>query len=315
MNCNNPALPALPDNLQPDLIGQLLSFGRFVEENCRPGCRFDLNIWPNPVWQMIEARLSAALASFVAAPSGHDEMLMLQWYNSGILLKNAGQIMGFDLVPVPRYYDWPDNRKLTGRLAEVLSWLLVTHEHADHFDAELVGKCIALNRPVLMHDLAALSSHLTIGRMGDQDEFLSSISLIKAHHGCHVWRDRPDEVAVTAFEIEFDTNFRLVFCGDLDYTRGLTQVKPAPDALFIAWRNPSAIYENGHPRQQGTTFDAIGKVIDLLRPRRIILQHYCELDHVYRGFSSSYELAAELIHHLPVKTDIFFWGDTVRLQP
>lgn len=87
--------------------------------------------------------------------------------------------------------------------------------HADHFDAELVGKCIALNRPVLMHDSAALSSHLTVGRMGDQDEFLTSGSLIKTHHGCHVWRDQPNEVAVTAFEIEFDTSYRLVFCGDM----------------------------------------------------------------------------------------------------
>ncbi len=304
----------LPDREQPEFFARLLWFGQFIEENCRRNCQFDLNNWPNPVWQALARKLFLGLEDFSKTKPEPGQVVILQWYNSGILVKTPEQVLGFDLVPIPRYYCWPDEMGLTGLLAEVIDVLFVTHNHADHFDSELIKECNRLNRPVFMHP-QAVPAHLSeIGKLPDQTSIRIGQTRVKAHHGRHVWRSLAEEVATSGFEVELAGGFRFVFCGDLDYTVGLTNVTAEPDVLFITWRNPGPAFEDGHPEQRGNTVDAVNIAIEQVKPRMIVLEHYAELDHVYHGFSASYELALQLIRSLPVKTEILFWGDKLALS-
>lgn len=307
-------LPDLPDFRSDTFLADLIRFGHFLENNCRPGCCYDLGSWPNPVWQLLEAKLLFGLSAFAAADLVGEEVLLLQWYNSGILIKTGSLCLGFDLLPVPRYYNWPDTHNFTDRLAETVDALFITHNHADHFDPGLIEACTRLHKPVFMHPAAISSAASKISPLPDQMVARIEGAEIVAHHGCHVWRELPEEVATTAFEVRLKENFSFVFCGDLDYTKGLKQVCSAPDVLFITWRNPGPRFEDGHPEQIATTIDAVNMAVDRLKPGRIMLEHYGELDHIYKGFSASFDLAVRLIDNLPVKTDILFWGDCHYLR-
>lgn len=307
-------LPDLPDFRGESFLADLIGFGHFLENNCRLGCCYDFGGWPNPVWQLLEAKLLSGLSAFAAVEPADEEIVLLQWYNSGILIKTAGLCLGFDLLPVPRYYNWPDTHNFTDKLAKTIDALFVTHNHADHFDSALIEACARQNKPVFMHPAAIPSAAGKILPLPDLITAVIEGAEIVAHHGCHVWRNFPEEVATTAFEVRLKESFSFVFCGDLDYTKGLKHVCPEPDVLFITWRNPGPKFEDGHPEQVATTIDAVNIAFDKLRPRRIILEHYGELDHIYKGFSASFDLAARLIESLSVKTDILFWGDCLNLR-
>ncbi|MFZ5952779.1 MAG: MBL fold metallo-hydrolase [Candidatus Rifleibacteriota bacterium] len=303
-------LPVIPDCSSNSYFQQLKDFGKFIEDQCRPSCIFDFAINPNPLWQMVEDRMLEGLDKFSNSRLPEPQVAMLQWYNSGVLLKCEDTVLGFDLLPIPRYYGWADRHGFTARLAEQIDFLMITHNHADHCDSELINLCLEKGRPVFMHPEAALNKAIPVNFLADGESVKVKGVSVKAHHGCHVWRNNPEEVFTTAFEVEFPEGFRAVFCGDLDYTRGLDQVKSFPDLLFITWRNPGPLFEDGHPQQKAKTLDAVNMVVDRLKPERIILQHYAELDHVYKGFSSSYEMAISLIESLSVPTEIYFWGDS-----
>ncbi len=303
---------SLPDRGRADFIGQLVEFGRFLESNVRPACRFDLACWPNRLWDRLEMRMAAGLDLFLPALKGkNSEVRMLQWYNSGIMLGYAGTVLAIDILPRLRYYGWPGHGDLTERIADAADALLVTHNHQDHCDRPLLEAMLSRKKPVIMHPAAGEIAGIT--GVADGEIFVAGQMRVKAHHACHVWRDKPEDVPLASFEIECGDGFRLLFCGDADYSRGFPAVKRSPDLLFITWRNPGPEYEDGHPRQKAKTIDAVSRVLEELAPKRLVLEHYAELDHVYRGFSASYEMAADLIARLATPTDIFFWGDAVML--
>jgi len=310
-NMTQESLPVIPNAAAPDYYRQLVEFGRFVENECRPGCRYDLARWPNALWQKVQEQLLDGLRRFLDA--GGNGIRMLQWYNSGIIIRATGKTIAFDLVPVPRYYGWPEPDGLTARLADAIDALFITHNHQDHCDEELIKACNVAGKPVFMHPDAALSGVEVIKSADGATVSIGQI-VCTARHSCHVWRKKPEEVPLTAFEVGFAADFRIVFCGDADYTRGLAGVRPGAAALFITWRNPGPQYEEGHPEQTGNTLDAIKLVIAQFAPQRLILQHYGELDHVYKGFSASYEMAIGLIEKVEVPTSVHFWGDIVDLS-
>ena len=251
----------------------------------------------------------AGLQRFLASESA--EIEMLQWYNSGVFIRAAGKIIACDILPIPRYYGWLEPPGLTMQIAEAIDALLITHDHQDHFDVELIAACRKLEKPVFMHPGAAPADSGVRPMPDGCCCNLDQISIV-AHHACHVWRKSEAEVLLSAFEVDFAGRFRVVFCGDADYTKGLAGIRAQPDVLFITWRNPGPEYEDGHPEQTGATPDAVRLAISRFAPRRLILQHYGELDHVYHGFSASYEMALDLIERIDMPVTIHFWGDLVQ---
>jgi L-ascorbate metabolism protein UlaG (beta-lactamase superfamily) len=307
-------LPKLPVNSKPDYHLCLVEFGRFVENHCRQGCIADLAQSDNLLWQNIMAKMLEGLGKFISQTVKEGHILMLQWYNCGILLKTCDSITAFDLLPIPRFFGWLEPEGLTDRFAQIIDALFITHEHADHFDFVLSEKLKNHGKPVYMPDGISgnpdrnLSVVQNAGLVGDNIRF-------RMHKGCHVWRDDPDEIATSWYWLDFHNEYELVFFGDADYTKKTRGHYSKTDAVFITWRNPGPAFEKGHPLYTGRdTKDAVNIVIDAMKPERIILEHYGELDHVYKGFSSSYEMAVDLVEKLPVKTDVFFWGDIVWLR-
>lgn len=312
---NRPELNSLvlPDRKDSRFLQQLIEFGQFLETETRPGCPHDLVRWPNLLWQTIEARMLLGFEEFLATNPRGNEILMLQWYNSGVFIKTAQQILAFDVLPIPRYYGWPEPAGLTERIAAAVNALMITHAHQDHFDERLVKACLAAGKMVIMPS-SAVSEGLMVCPAQNEAMLAIGDTVVRSFTGCHVWRKSAEEVPLAYYEVTVDRSFRLVFCGDADYTRGFPRVLPEVDALFITWRNPGPKYEDGHSEQVATTYDAVKIVVDELRPARLILQHYGELDHVYKGFSPSYEMAEDLIRRFPEIASIDFWGDVVKIK-
>lgn len=302
----------LPDQFSEKFLDQLVEFGHFLESNVRPGSKYDLKKHPNDLWLLIEAQILRGLEEFAAAELLPGQVLMLQWYNSGVFIKSGGKIAGFDILPIPRFYGWPEPPGLTEKIAEIIDCLMITHDHADHYDEKLVKTCVEKSKPVFMHPRAAPGG-LLLKRLADGGTTKVGSISIKAMYARHVWRKSIMDVPLAMFEVEFESGFRMIFCGDGDYTNGFKEFRQGSDALFITWRNPGPIYEDGHPEQKYKTIDAVNLAIHELSPACIILQHYGELDHIYKGFSASYEMAADLVRQLSVKTTVNFWGDVVKL--
>ncbi len=82
----------LPDRRESDFLAELVRFGHFLEANTRSGCRHDLKVWPNQLWLQIQERMLEGFKAFVDQKIRGDEILLLQWYNSGIFLKSASGI-------------------------------------------------------------------------------------------------------------------------------------------------------------------------------------------------------------------------------
>lgn len=289
----------------------LIEFGHFLERSIRPGLKHDLKTYPNAFWQAIENRMYEGLNLFIATKAKPGQIIMLQWYNSGVFIKTSETIIGFDILAIPRYYAWPDNLSLTTKIAGMIDALFITHEHEDHFDKVLSAELLKQNKNVFIH------SELAKGKMtGVKDKecfYFRNLEIIP-QFATHVWRTMQNEVLLTAYEVTTADGFTFIFSGDADYTKNFISQTKKVDLLFITWRNPNSSYEDGHPDQKGTTIDAINIAIENIKPSRIILEHYGELDHIYKGFEASFDLAVKLIDELPATTDIFFWGDVTRLK-
>ncbi len=291
--------------------------GAFLDQAIRPGAPFDLRTNPNPVWDVVAARLDHALAG-VAAASPPGVSRLWQWYNAGVILTTPAGVLGVDVIPMPRHYGWLDTHRLEARLAQVLDGLLVTHRHQDHYDPALVRACLELGKPVAMpaHLAVAWRDYpAAMGIAAAQDLRVAGYA-IRARSGWHVWRDAPEERPLVYYEVEVPGSSPMLFSGDADYTRSFDAEAPGRwDAFFIPWRSPNRLYEPGDPAQVGTAQDALALAVERLAPRRLVLEHYAELKHVHEGLGASYDLALDLQRSAGVPTALMFWGESLAWPP
>lgn len=311
------ALDAHPPTLAYDAAraDAFLQMGRFFEQNLRPGQAFDLARWPNPAWEAVERRLDQALQQ-IAAEEGADDATLWQLYNDGVVVTTTGRAIGFDVVPYPRRFGWPDTLEFTEKLARQLDLLLVTHAHPDHYDRALVGEMLRRGRPVVLPESVAYEwppeATVLVAREGA--DYVTDDVGILCRRGWHVWEKDPATVPLCYYEVVLPDEITLIFIGDHDYTRGLTKTPGRKlDVFFIPWRNPNETYEPGHPAYRGDTLDAVRRVVDILQPRLLLYEHVAEWEHVYDGFTAAYDLALRLQKNLPIPSELLFWGEHVRL--
>lgn len=289
----------------------------FLESQVRPGQPFDLKaVRPNPLWMLLEDRLSDALASWAnETPTSSGVDCIRQWYSSGVIIDVAGCRLGFDVIPLLRAYDWPDRHDLTGRLAETLDALLITHRHRDHYDEDLVRACLERGKPVYLPETVANQwpRNCCLHAVCDGDEWTFGELEFSAHVGPHVWRDTVEELPVCIYSMVGAEAQALVYGGDADYTRLPDLGLSVPvQFYFLPWRAPNAAYEAGHERQTGTLRDAFELLIQRIQPRAVLFQHCAELEHVHDGFPASFDLALDLKQGSPVPAELLFWGETIE---
>ncbi|MFH0953176.1 MAG: hypothetical protein V1873_02475 [Verrucomicrobiota bacterium] len=310
---------------QPARRDAFLRIGDFLEKSVRAGQPHDLKAkparaaspLPSPVWQIVEQRLAKALREIEDADLPTETLQAWQMYNDGVIIRAGDVVLGLDVIPMPRFFGWPEPAGLTEKVAGLLDLLLVTHEHEDHYDRQLVGACLRLGKPVFLPEPLARDwgTDPNLFRAGHGGEVELDDLHILARRGVHVWRESADDVPVVYYEVACQKGFRFLFGGDADYTKGMEKTAGADlDLFFLPWRNPSELYEDGHPARIGTTLDAVNIAIERLAPRALLYEHCAELNHVYDGFTPSFDIALDLQRRLPVPSELLFWGETVRLS-
>lgn len=290
-----------------------LRLGAFFEQATRAGGTLDLKSNPHPVWKEIEARLFRALDGIEGQPS-EAPVTAWQLYNNGVVLTVDGLSIGLDVVLMPRGFGWTEPDKLKERLAGLLSVLFITHQHSDHYDRALVRACLEQGKPVVLPvSLAAEWADFKSVIPADDGQSFHVAGLdVLARRGIHVWQPNPEDIPLVYYEVICPGGFTFVFGGDLDYTKRLEKTPGRRvDLFFIPWRNPSERYEPGHPAQIGNTFDAVAIALDRLQPRALLYEHLGELEHVYRGFPASYDIALDLKDRVPVPSELLFWGESL----
>jgi L-ascorbate metabolism protein UlaG (beta-lactamase superfamily) len=315
------ALDASPPSFDanPTRREAFLEIGRFLEASVRAGQAFDLRTHnPNPVWLAIEPRLARALRSADESDLARNEVVAWQMYNDGVIVRTDEIAIGLDVIPMPRFFGWPDPPGLTERTAELLDLLVITHAHEDHYDRALVRACLHMGKPVLMPEPMAVDwghdSNLHAVSHGWKLE-IDDLQ-ITGRVGCHVWRDTPEELPLVYYEIRCQEGYAFIFGGDVDYTKEFEKTRGrAIDLLFLPWRNPNPAYEEGRPEQVGSTFDAVQIALKKIEPAALLYEHCAELDHIYGGFPASFDMALDLKRRIPVPSELMFWGEQIALTP
>ncbi len=303
--------------INPDREQAFLDLGRYLEANIRSGQPFDLTkVLPNPLWQLFEERLHAALGRLKDSRPAPDTLRVHQWYSSGIVLDTGTQVLGFDIVPMRRLYGWEDRFDQTGQLAEYLDALFVTHRHQDHYDIDLVRACLKAGTPVYMPERLARTwnGSPSLRSVVHNQQWEMGDLRVHARTGIHVWRESEDDLPVAVYEVRWPNDTAVVFGGDADYTKKLEKTDAVRvRAYFLPWRAPNALYEEGDARQVAPLHEAVQVALDRLDPAVLFYVHCAELEHVYEGFPASFDMALDLKKRLPVSSELMFWGEWMDL--
>ena len=312
-------LDANPPSFRPNESRRdaFLWVGRFFEESIRPGHEYDLKQNPGPLRQLVEPRLVAAAKDIAAAKMNAHQVTAWQMYNHGVIVKSGGAVVGLDVVPITRSFDWEEPAGFTDSLAELLDVLFITHNHSDHYDEPLVRACLQRGKPVVMPESMARKwvADPALHAAGNGWSRTICGLQITAREGVHLWRKTVGEVPLTYYEIACPQGFRFIFGGDVDYTKLFEKTPGANiDLFFLPWRNPNEFYEPGHPAQEATTIDAVRIAIERIRPAAMLYEHCAELDHVYEGYPASFDIALELQRLVPIPSELMFWGEKIALR-
>lgn len=305
-------------SLSPEREDSFKEIAQFLESHARAGQSFDLKaIQPNPLWMLLEDRLSAALDAWeFTRPVEAGAGLIRQWYSSGVIIETDGLRLGFDIIPIPRAYEWPDRHNLADRLADLLDVLLITHRHHDHYDENLVRACLERDVPVYLPESLARQwkESPLLHPVVDGQQWLMPGLQCSARIGPHVWRDTIDELPVCIYVVIGADGKTWVYGGDADYTRlPDLDLRSPVKAYFLPWRAPNARYESGHDMQTGSLPDALDILLAQVRPEHVFYQHCAELEHVHDGFPASFDMALDLKRHCPMPSELMFWGESIDL--
>jgi L-ascorbate metabolism protein UlaG (beta-lactamase superfamily) len=314
------SLDANPPSFRPNenRRAAFLRIGSFLEESIRPGREYDLRQNPGPLRQLVEPRMVAAAREIASTRLEEGQVTAWQMYNHGVIVKSGDVVIGLDVVPITRSFDWEEPAGFTDALAELIDILLITHNHSDHYDQTLVRACLHRGKPVVMPESMARKwvPNPALHAAGSGSIHTIGGLHITSREGIHLWRKVVGEVPLTYYEIACPQGFRFIFGGDVDYTKLFEKSPDATiDLFFLPWRNPNEIYEPGHPAQEATTIDAVKIAIERIRPAAMLYEHCAELDHVYEGYPASFDIALELQRLVPIPSDLMFWGEKIALRP
>ena len=222
-------------------------------------------------------------------------------YNHGYVFKTQKFFFGVGVVPPRHIWNlaWEIPDEIPERLARALGMLLVTHNHSDHADHEIIARMTAHQKPVIVPSV--LRPHFSARVTGiDAWERRSLRGVdVMARPGVHVY-DNGRNVPCFTYEIVTDTGVRIFHTGDHDYAESLDWQEP-PDILIPKFDGVTPKYPNE-------------KVLEILfrygDAGLIIPGHLSELAHYPLGGRASLRDALSQFQKCTVPYQILLWGES-----
>jgi L-ascorbate metabolism protein UlaG (beta-lactamase superfamily) len=203
-------------------------------------------------------------------------------YNMGYVFKTAESCFGIDI-----------KMRHSEQLADILDFLLITHEHQDHYSAKLIDAMIALQKPVITR----WREGTTI--INEASEFSFGDCRVKIDIGDHHYNEPDGQNDMLMFQVDcgkVGNKYTIYHSGD-----GSNYAKMTPDRkidLFIVHVDVGMSVE-----------DAIAH----LKPRMTFVSHVMELSHSPNppeAWRWSFDYAFERVKNIPDnRTAVLTWGE------
>jgi hypothetical protein len=270
-------------------------------DNC-PATYFKTNYWKSPdaaceSMEKYDSVLSCYRASFdrvlegIRTPPEAGTVVLWSLYNMGYVVQTPSGCFGIDI-----YHRWAK------KLAPYLDFLCVTHNHTDHYSADLIQAMLEANKPVLSNYLQSTSyaytsktdTRYTIGKFTIRTS-------ITDHNGTAEGKN-----FVTVFRIDCGDDagsFTMLHVGDSNYqTAQYGNVQGAVNVLIPRYSpEPHALAEN----------NILGNGAGQVQPDYVLLSHILELGHDgVEGSRWPLNMALERAAGIRCdRTYVPFWGE------
>lgn len=210
--------------------------------------------------------------------------VMWNLYNMGYIVKTPKGCFGVDICH--RYAE---------KLEPYLDFLCVTHNHADHYNNNLINKLFEKNKPVISNYLKNADYQYTTKNTKTFTIGSFTVTTNLTNHNEATLKD-----FVTTFQIDCGSdggNLILMHVGDSNYKATQYHIVKPVD-IFIARYAPNAKTEN----------NVVGTKV---MPKYVILSHILELSHAGVDESRwSFELGLERASEINCDNTILpFWGE------
>lgn len=234
-----------------------------------------------------------------------DGVRMWHIYNHGYVFKTPEAVFAVDVVTTRHIWNlaWDVPADISDRIARLLDGMLITHEHSDHADFEIIGKLLAARKAVVVPEASIHKfpkGCFSVDAWGHKEVRGQKVM---ARPGVHVY-DQGRNVQNVVYEIVTDSGVHILHTGDHDYTEGLSWHRP-PDILIPKFDGVSPKYPNE-------------KVLEILfaygNPGLIIPGHINELAHYPGGGRTSLRDAARQFQLCKVPYQIMLWGESYRFS-
>lgn len=222
-------------------------------------------------------------------------------YNHGYIFKTPETTFAVDVVTTRHIWNlaWDIPDEISARMAKIFDALLVTHDHSDHSDQELIAEMLAAKKAVAVP--AAVLEKFPRGVFGIDAWGKKNVrgQKVTGRPGVHVY-DNGRNVHNLTYEIVTDSGVHILHTGDHDYTENLSWQRP-PDILIPKFDGVSPKYPND-------------KVLDILfgygDVGLIIPGHMNELAHYPMGGRTSFREAVRQFQKCRVPYQIMLWGES-----
>jgi len=222
-------------------------------------------------------------------------------YNHGYVFKTPHTCFGIDVVTGRHIWNlaWEIPDDVPYRLAGLLDALLITHDHSDHADHELVARFLALKNPVIVPDtIRHRFPHHVVGIDPAGRKKIHGLTVV-SRPGIHVYDNGRNVICVT-YEVIVDRGVRIYHTGDHDYAESLIWETP-PDILIPKFDGVSPKFPN----------EKILEILFLYGNAGLILPgHVNELAHYPLGGRTSWRAAVHQFQKCTVPYQILLWGES-----